>query len=396
MSNISSRARGAFLKRDMILSLFFVAMTVIIMMLPTGFSNRGDANALGCKGEVLETDNSLLRQFGIVRMGAQSLEVKLLSGPFKGEVVSAENRVTGKMDLDKIFLPGDKAYMVLSVKDGAIHYANAMDHYRLDVELILLSAFFLLLILFGGWTGTKAIVSFIFSAAMIWKVMVPLFLKGYNPILVAVAIVVVVSAAVIFLVGGLTKQGLVAFGGAIAGVTATCILALVFGGAFKLHGAVRPFSETLLYSGYADLSLTRIFLASVFIASAGAVMDLAMDVSSAMNELAQKRPDMGFGESLKSGMTVGRAVVGTMTTTLLFAYSGGYITLLMVFMAQGVSLSNLFNLNYVSAEILNTLVGSFGLITVAPFTALIGALVFARGRKGCGEQLAAGDTTCRE
>ncbi|SHI67405.1 Uncharacterized membrane protein [Desulfatibacillum alkenivorans DSM 16219] len=369
------------MKRDLILTLFFVVMTLVVMALPTGFSDRGDAKAVRCKGKVLETDNSLLHQYGIVRMGAQSLEVELLNGPFKGEIVSAENHVTGKMDLDKIFLPGDKAYMVLTIKDGAVAYANAMDHYRLDVELVLLSLFFLLLVLFGGWTGAKAILSFIFSAAVIWQIMVPMFLKGYNPIVTAVAVVTVVSAAVIFLVGGLSKQGFVAFAGAVAGVVTTCVLALAFGGAFKLHGAVRPFSETLLYCGFADISLTQVFLASVFIASSGAVMDLAMDVASAMNELALKRPDMGFMESLKSGLAVGRAVVGTMTTTLLFAYSGGYITLLMVFMAQGVALGNLFNLNYVSAEILNTLVGSFGLITVAPFTALAGALVFTRGRK---------------
>jgi hypothetical protein len=78
-------------------------------------------------------------------------------------------------------------------------------------------------------------------------------------------------------------------------------------------------------------------------------------------------------------------VVGTMTTTLLFAYSGGYITLLMVFMAQGVPLANLFNTIYVSAEVLNTLVGSFGLVMVAPFTALIGSLFFG-GRKVMAEE----------
>ncbi len=370
------------MKRDMALCLFFCLLTAVVILLPTGFSDRQPEDSVRCKGRVLETDNSLLRQFGIVRMGTQSLEVELLNGPYKGDVVSAENQVMGKLDMDKIFLPGDKAFMVLTIQDETVLHANAMDHYRLDVELILLAAFFALLIAFGGWTGFKAIISFAFSAAMIWKVMVPLFLNGHDPVWVAVVVVSLVSAAVIFLVGGLSRQGLVAFAGAMAGVITTCILALAFSQGFKLHGAVRPFSETLLYCGYADLSLTRIFLASVFIASSGAVMDLAMDVASAMNELAIKRPDMGFGESLQSGLAVGRTVVGTMTTTLLFAYSGGYISLLMVFMAQGVPLGNLFNLNYVSAEVLNTLVGSFGLVTVAPFTALAGALVFTRDRKG--------------
>jgi uncharacterized membrane protein len=97
-----------------------------------------------------------------------------------------------------------------------------------------------------------------------------------------------------------------------------------------------------------------------------------------MYEVVRRKPDIAFKDALQSGMHVGRAVLGTMTTTLLLAYSGGYITLLMVFMAQGVPLANLFNLNYVAAEVLHTLVGSFGLVTVAPFTALTGAFIFTR------------------
>ncbi|WP_449243288.1 YibE/F family protein, partial [Desulfovibrio sp.] len=158
--------------------------------------------------------------------------------------------------------------------------------------------------------------------------------------------------------------------------------ALLLAPSFHLNGAVKPFSETLLYTGFGHLDLTRIFLASICLAATGAVMDLAMDVAASQNEVLQKKPDLKFGEALRSGFAVGRAVTGTMTTTLLLAYSGGYMTLLMVFMAQGVPMANLFNLNYVAAEVFNTLVGSFGLVATAPFTALIGAAVFTRWRRG--------------
>jgi uncharacterized membrane protein len=107
-------------------------------------------------------------------------------------------------------------------------------------------------------------------------------------------------------------------------------------------------------------------------------MDLAMDVAASMDELIKKKPGLTFKEMVHSGFRIGRAVVGTMTTTLLLAYSGGYITLLMAFMAQGVPLINLFNLVYVAAEVLKTLVGSFGLVTVAPFTAIVGAAVYTK------------------
>ena len=103
-----------------------------------------------------------------------------------------------------------------------------------------------------------------------------------------------------------------------------------------------------------------------------------MDVAASMAELAAQNPGISRRAALASGLRVGRAVVGTMTTTLLLAYSGGYIATLMLFMAQGIPLENALNLPFVSAEIMNTLVGSIGLVTVAPFTALTGTWLLIR------------------
>ena len=122
---------------------------------------------------------------------------------------------------------------------------------------------------------------------------------------------------------------MVAFLGAFLGVLTSCLMALYFTSRFHVHGAVLPFAETLLYSGFAHLNLTKIYVAAVFIAASGAVMDLAMDVAASMNEVVSKRKDITTLEAIGSGFSVGRAVVGTMTTTLLLAYSGGYITLVM-------------------------------------------------------------------
>ena len=137
------------------------------------------------------------------------------------------------------------------------------------------------------------------------------------------------------------------------------------------------YSETLLYSGYENLNLTEIFIASIFIASSGAVMDVAVDITSAVAEVIEKKPDITKLEAVKSGINVGRSIMGTMMTTLLLAYSGGYIGLLMVFMAQGTPIINILNLKYVSSEILHTLIGSFGLVTVAPFTAIASGILLA-------------------
>ena len=142
-----------------------------------------------------------------------------------------------------------------------------------------------------------------------------------------------------------------------------------------------PYSETLLYSGYESLNLTKIFISSIFIASSGAVMDVAVDITSAVAEVINKKPNITKKEAVKSGITIGRSIMGTMMTTLLLAYSGGYIGLLMVFTAQGTPIINILNLKYVSAEILHTLIGSFGLITVAPFTAITSGILLTERSK---------------
>lgn len=142
-----------------------------------------------------------------------------------------------------------------------------------------------------------------------------------------------------------------------------------------------PNAESLLYSGYQHLDLTAIFMSSIFIGASGAMMDLSVDITSAISEVVMKKPDISRKDAILSGMTVGRAAMGTMTTTLLLAYSGGYISLLMVFMAQGTPIDHILNYKYVASEVLDTVVGSFGLVTVAPFTAVMAGLLLAGGRK---------------
>jgi uncharacterized membrane protein len=215
-----------------------------------------------------------------------------------------------------------------------------------------------------------------------WKILFPGILLGQDPVLVALGVVTVITATTLFLVAGVNRVAYVAILGAMLGVLLTIGLALLLLPPLKLHGAIQPFSETLLYTGFEHLDLTRVFVAAIFIGASGAVLDVAIDISTAMSEVVSKRPDLSRGELIKSGFVVGRNMTSTMVTTLLMAYISSYMALLMVFMAQGVPPLNFTNTNYVAAEVLKTIVGSLGLVTVAPFTAVVGGLVYgAPGRK---------------
>jgi uncharacterized membrane protein len=205
-----------------------------------------------------------------------------------------------------------------------------------------------------------------------------MILRGLDPVLGAVLITLLITALILFLVGGLSRRALVAFLGASGGVIFTSILAFVFTGWFKIHGAVRPFTETLLFSGYGHLNLAHLFIAGIFIAASGAMTDLSMDIAAAMDEIKKQQPAITRLGLMRSGYTVARQAAGTMSTTLLLAYSAEYTAMIMTFIAQGVPIENVINMVWVSSEIVHTLVGCFGLVLVAPLTVFAGGMLLGR------------------
>lgn len=360
-------------------SLLAILLILILMALPTGYEDAAIYKGTDrVKVKVLETDESTVISSGLIQSGEQRCKVEILGGKFKGQEAEAVNMLSGSLESDKIFQVGDLAHVVISYKDGEILSITMTDHYRINYELILAAIFVVFLVAFAGKTGLRAVYSFVITVLTIWKIMVPAYLRGVNPIWCGILITIFLTILIIFLVYGWDRKTIAASSGALLGVLMTCIIGCIFTQAFKIHGAVMAYSESLLYSGYQDLNLTQIFMSGIFIGASGAMMDLAVDITSAVNEVIEKKPDIGWKEAAHSGMNVGRAAMGTMTTTLLLAYSGGYIALLMTFMAQGTPLDNILNYKYVSAEILDTVVGSFGLVTVAPFTAITSGILLTR------------------
>jgi uncharacterized membrane protein len=368
----------------MLFTCLTLALTIIVFLLPTGFGPGAGNSHLSSrvKAVVTEADNALIKIIGPVKQGEQLLTIRIVSGPFKGSLFSSSNNLMGKMELDKMFAPGDSVLAVLDLSaDGTeVVYANVTDHYRTDKTLILAGLFFLFLLVLFGWVGLRVMISFVFTGAVVIRVLLPAMLRGWDPIAATLLITALLTGVIVLLVGGLNRTGLTAFVGAIGGVGLTALLAFSFTQWFHIHGAVRPFSEALIYSGYAHLNLVHLFVAGIFLASSGAVMDLAIDISVAMNEVKIHHPDITRLELIKSGFRVARHVTGTMTTTLLLAYSAEYTAMCMTFIAQGIPFENIINLVYVSSEVVHTLVGSFGLILVAPLTAVAGGFLMV-GRK---------------
>ena len=368
-------------KKNVVFILIFFAIIAALLALPTGFEDaRQFKDAEKCKVLVEAVDNSSLINTGLIRTGQQVCTVRFLSGKFKMQTAEGWNMLGGSLSQDKLFRPGDKAQAVVHHYDGEIISVNLIDYYRLDGELLLALAFAVFLVVFARGVGLRSVFSFAITILVLWKILVPLFLKGHNPIIVGLAAVAIMTFVILALVYGFDKKLLSSFCGAMSGIVFAMVLSIICTSSFHIHGAVMANSEALLYSGFQDLNLTQIFMSSVFVGASGSVMDLSVDITSAVSEVVRNCPGISRKEAIKSGLTVARAAMGTMTTTLLLAYSGTCIATLMTFMAQGTPVYNILNNNIVAAEIINTIAGSFGLAMTAPLTAVIAGTVLAKSQ----------------
>jgi len=363
--------------KDIVLIIVVCLLTAMVFFIPTGFEHSGiQSNTVRCKARIIMADNEYLITIGPVKYGHQKLEIQTLTGRFKGNIYQTTNNLAGKMEMDKVFVKGENAFVVLTLADDdTVTMIRVMDHYRTDKVIILCALFIIFTIIFMGWMGLKILVTFIFSAVMLIKVLYPLTLRGFDPILVSIIITILIAAIILFIVGGLSRRALSAFSGTACGILFSAVLAYFFTYWFKIHGAVRPFAEMLLYTGYGHLNLVHLFIGGIFLAASGAMTDISMDIAAAMDEIIKQQPAITRFQLMKSGYIVARQAAGTMSTTLLLAYSAEYTAMIMTFIAQGIPLENIINMVWVSSEIVHTLVGCFGLILAAPLTVLAGGML---------------------
>lgn len=363
-------------------AVFIITLLIVIgilIKLPTKFQKQEYLFTEGVRAKVISVNNMGIQTSGIFKLGDQSAIIEIETGSHKGEKVEANNMLTGSLSVDKIFKEGDTAWVLIGFdENNNINFANMIDHYRVDKEMFLIGVFAFVIIIFSGFTGVRTLLSFAFALLSIWKVLIPSMLNGYNPLIIALIVGNILTIVTLLLVAGFSKKAYAAIISSVTCSLVTCVLAIIFGNLFNIHGAVMEGAESLLYAGYMNLDLTTIFQAGIYLASSGAILDLAIDISSALEEIINNNPSVTKKNLILSGLNIGKSVVGSQTTTLLLAYMGSYITIMMVYMAQGTPMMNILNSKTIAAEILHTFVGCLGLVLVSPLTSIICGLIFEK------------------
>lgn len=317
---------------------------------------------------------------GSIEDSVQRLEVKIIDGQFKGEIVEAEYPLS--LDFiggqnNSLLRAGDEVLMTLELDDNDNITSAVIYNPVREKSIIFLVVLFAVIILsVGRLKGFKALVSLIFTVLAIVVILLPLLIKGRNPMLVTIGTSVVITGVTILLVGGFNKKSLAAILGTTGGVVAAGLIAQIIGYTAKLTGLGTEESQLLLYIPQnVSFNYRGLLFSGIILGALGACMDVGMSLASAMFEIKEQNPELNRLQLISSGMNIGRDMMGTMANTLILAYVGGCLPLMMVLMAHNMPLSDIINQDGFASEVMRSLAGSIGLILTIPLTALVASFL---------------------
>lgn len=309
------------------------------------------------------------------RIGKQTLEVELTSGKWKGETREIVNYLTAYTNVDAKI--GTRVIVRLDVdEDGQMQVVAVPSYQRTPMLLGLIALFAALLAGIGRKKGLMALLGLAYTLAGVWFVLIPMLRRGADPMLVTILIVALTAAASLFLLTGWSRKTLCATLGCIGGVAAAGLLAALAGTISPFNGFNLPEAEELvLRSLDGKLQISGLFVSGILIASLGAVMDVAMSISSACWELRTLNPDISRGQLFRSGMNIGRDAMGTMANTLILAFAGSSLNVLLLFQIYDYPMMQLFNADTIAAEAIRGLAGSIGILLCVPLVAALSAQI---------------------
>lgn len=307
------------------------------------------------------------------RIGQQLLEVKVLTGEHKGAVLEAANFLSAYANVDAKV--GTKVIVRLDVDEqGELYVVSVPAYNRAPVMLGLALIFAALLVIIGRKKGVMALVGLVYTLACIWFIQVPMILRGAEPILVSIIIVALTTAASLLFLTGLSRKTLCAVLGCVCGVGVAGIFAAVSGSISQLNGFNLPEAEDLVLRATQDtVRISGLLVSGILVASLGAVMDVAMSISSSCWELRQLNPGLPKAALFRSGMNIGRDAMGTMANTLILAFAGASLNTLLLFRIYGYPAIQLFNSDAIAVELIRGLAGSIGIILTVPLVAALSA-----------------------
>lgn len=351
-------------------------LIVFLFFIFTSFSFSNDVIFTSeDKAEILHVDN-LGKDPNFVNDMIQKVVLKVTTGKFKDQIFTIDNILSDSIVYDIPVKNGEEVLVhIEELEDGTVNVYIA-DYIRDKYIYILAIIFALSVIWVGRFKGVKTVLTIIVSVFLIFKVLIPGLLKGYNPIFLAVFIAIIITVFSVYFISGVNRKSTSAILGSMAGVIIAGGLAFIVGSKVKLTGLSSEEGIMLLYlPQQVKFNFKELLFAGILLGSLGAVMDVAMSIASTIEEVNKNNSKLNIRELFSSGMTVGKDIMGTMTNTLILAYAGSSIPLLLIFTANSTSFNKIINLDIIATEMVRSLAGTIGLVLTIPITAFISVML---------------------
>lgn len=324
------------------------------------------------KNEYSYDENHILQDLLVV------FECEITSGEHKGEKVFAEESIqaTDAQKIETVEV-GDK--IIVTESEGQVCDFIMYEYDRTGPLWVLGIVFVLLVLVFGGFKGVNTIVSLGFTCAAVFTVFLPSVMAGRNIYFWAIITCIYITVMTLLITNGYNRKTLSAIIGCSSGVLVSGILTVIFSNVTKLTGITSQ--ETIYIRDDFNIDLKALIFGAIILGAVGAVMDVSMSISSSLRELYDQLPDPTFKGLFKSGITIGRDVMGTMANTLVLAYIGCELSSTVLLVAYNSSITTLFALEKIIVEVMNALVGSLGILLTIPLTAAVSSLLYITENK---------------
>lgn len=306
----------------------------------------------------------------------QNVTVLIKSGTYKGKTVEATS-INGYL-YGAVCEAGTKVIVRVSEYKGNLS-ASVYNYDRESQIILLICAFLVTMWLVGGRKGINSVIALVFTFIVVLFMYIPMMYIGVSPFLSAVIAVILITVITHILLADLEMKSISAMLGTICGVIVAGLIALIFGKMSHINGYNVDEIETMIYIGMnSKLDIGGMLFSGILISSLGAVMDVAMSVSSSLNEILINSPGLEIKELFKSGINIGRDMIGTMSNTLILAYVGSSINLVMIIYAYSYQAHQVLNMYSIGIEIMSGIAGTMGIILAVPFTSFISAFLLKR------------------
>lgn len=313
-------------------------------------------------------------------LGSQEIVVTLLSGDKKGETIELTNYLT-KIHSIKVS-SGDRVIICVDAPESTDPYYTVYGYDRTIPLAALIACFALVVILVGGFKGVRALLGVAYSLLLVMMFMVQAIYHGFSPVAVTLITVLIASGVSLLLLNGFSRRTAVGVLSTLAGVGATAIIFVIFSSTLHLSGYNTESAETLLMvRDSTGLSVRYLLLAGVLVSALGAVMDVSVGLVASLDELISVNPTMKRKELYRSGINIGKDMIGTMSNTLIMAFVGSDLDTLLCLLAYGYTANQLFSSDFLAIEISQGLCATMGVVLTIPIATAISCLLLVKKNK---------------